>query len=1020
MKKRTAVRLLSALLSLALMMAGIVSASAEAESASSAETAVWQELFARKDYSEALPLVRKAADSGDPEAMAALAYMMIFEEGTEKDTAGGYELARRAVEAEGGAQNDLAMLLLGFCYDVGDPVETDYAAAMEWYQKAAALGNGEAMARIGRIYMYGRGTAVEEETGLDWYRRAVENNGPTAYLYRGYAYSDGLGVEKNLHTALENYLKAFEEGNRNTRKNAARNIAILYLSSEWDQADDAGAEEWAEKAMEEGDADVWYYLGKAALSGEDESSCEKAKAIYDKGIASGSLLSLYGKGLMYVYGQGVEIDYAKAKEFFEQAIAEGCADAYDGLADLYLYGRGVPQDNETAIACAQRVLENKDSSFTLSAMQTIAFAYTNMQEYEKSMEWLKRAAETENSGIPYENIGRRYYLGIGVKKNYEEALYWFNKAAERRITGWLGKCYLYGHGVEKDYGKAMELFLQNLESDVVIAGTNANPAIWYIGYMYREGLGVTQDYAAALEWFEKGAGGGDPYCMTSAADLYRDGKGTEKNMDKAFELYEQAARKDSATAYEDLGELYRTGKEVPQDFQKAIAYYEKGAALGSSYCYGQIGWIYAYGMNPADYAKAIEYYEKGAELDYAYCLERLGSFYANGTGVAADPEKAAAYYYRAVEKAGEQDDPRRQGYALDGLRNLKRTVDKVTVREKKVSLLVGASPEQAQVQLSCTVAPENALWKDVIWISSDEEIATVDENGVVTAVAPGKAVISAATTQPQPRAKPAQVSVTVGQAVTGIELDSSAVTIPVKKKTAVRANVTPAEASVTKLSWSSENEGIAAVNGSGQITGKSAGTTTVTAEATDGSGVSASVQVTVVQPVKKIGLDEKNVILAPGTFWQMSFRALPEDATDQTVLWNSDTETVAAVDESGRITAVGAGSCTVTGTAADGSKAQAQIRVTVKEFDVVLSGREGVSEPAALFDGLLTVTGFRISGDFDESKVKFKNGCAALENGTLIPRKAGEDSVTVSFRADGKTVKRTFSLYVAQDAAAAQ
>ena len=57
---------------------------------------------------------------------------------------------------------------------------------------------------------------------------------------------------------------------------------------------------------------------------------------------------------------------------------------------------------------------------------------------------------------------------------------------------------------------------------------------------------------------------------------------------------------------------------------------------------------------------------------------------------------------------------------------------------------------------------------------------------------------------------------------------------------------------------------------------------------------------------------------------------------------------------------------------------------------------------------------------FDESKVKFKNGCAALENGTLIPRKAGEDSVTVSFRADGKTVKRTFSLYVAQDAAAAQ
>ena len=64
------------------------------------------------------------------------------------------------------------------------------------------------------------------------------------------------------------------------------------------------------------------------------------------------------------------------------------------------------------------------------------------------------------------------------------------------------------------------------------------------------------------------------------------------------------------------------------------------------------------------------------------------------------------------------------------------------------------------------------------------------------------------------------------------------------------------------------------------------------------------------------------------------------------------------------------------------------------------------------------VSGGRMTGDFDPEKVKFRNGCAALENGILVPLKAGEDTVTVSYTADGKQKQGNFTLYVPQDAAA--
>lgn len=147
----------------------------------------------------------------------------------------------------------------------------------------------------------------------------------------------------------------------------------------------------------------------------------------------------------------------------------------------------------------------------------------------------------------------------------------------------------------------------------------------------------------------------------------------------------------------------------------------------------------------------------------------------------------------------------------------------------------------------------------------------------------------------------------------------------------MKTTVSPAEAANKKLEWTSENEAIATVKANGQIAGKGTGTTTVTAKATDGSGVIASIQVTVIQPVSKITLKEKSVSLTLNTDWQLTYQVLPEEATDKTILWTSDNEAVAVVNESGVISAVGIGKCNITGTANDGSGTKVKIKVSVKE-----------------------------------------------------------------------------------------
>ena len=127
-----------------------------------------------KDFTNALPLLQKAADAGNP----------------------------------------VAMKNLGWLYRDGLGVAQDYDKAREWYQKAADAGNAFAMNNLGWLYQHGYGVAQDYGKAREWYQKAADAGYPVAMNKLGYLYERGWGIDQDYARAREWYQKAADAGNK--------------------------------------------------------------------------------------------------------------------------------------------------------------------------------------------------------------------------------------------------------------------------------------------------------------------------------------------------------------------------------------------------------------------------------------------------------------------------------------------------------------------------------------------------------------------------------------------------------------------------------------------------------------------------------------------------------------------------------------------------------------------------------------------------------------------------------------
>lgn len=171
-----------------------------------------------------------------------------------------------------------------------------------------------------------------------------------------------------------------------------------------------------------------------------------------------------------------------------------------------------------------------------------------------------------------------------------------------------------------------------------------------------------------------------------------------------------------------------------------------------------------------------------------------------------------------------------------------------------------------------------------------------------------------------------------------LELNKSTLDLNVGGNDTLIATVSPENVTNKAVKWTTSNESIVTVDENGKVTAIKAGTATITATTQDGSNLSKSCNVTVIEPtgsedklatsltLNKTSLEvdvDKTALITP--------TVKPDDATNKTVKWVSSDPSIAIVYSNGKVKGVKPGKVTITATTQDGSNLSATCEVTVRE-----------------------------------------------------------------------------------------
>ena len=307
---------------------------------------------------------------------------------------------------------------------------------------------------------------------------------------------------------------------------------------------------------------------------------------------------------------------------------------------------------------------------------------------------------------------------------------------------------------------------------------------------------------------------------------------------------------------------------------------------------------------------------------------------------------------------------------------------KVTLSATKPSLGVGET-------LKLTATLDSGSAATLSWSSNKTSVATVDDNGIITAQKAGSATITAKTYN----GKKATATVTVKKAPTSINLSVTSVTLGSGDSVEVKATLSSGSASA--ITYESTNAKIATVSGGRIVAGPATGTATITARTFN--GLTATCQVTVKPAPKKISIGDN---LTLGVKQSVTLAPTMDSGARATITYSTSDKKIATVSDAGKITAVKAGTATITATTHNGVKASITVtvvnapsKVTLSAKSATLSVGETLSLTAAVPSG--SVSPFTWSSS--------KTSVVTVDaNGVITAKKKGTATITVKTY-NGKT-----------------
>ena len=249
---------------------------------------------------------------------------------------------------------------------------------------------------------------------------------------------------------------------------------------------------------------------------------------------------------------------------------------------------------------------------------------------------------------------------------------------------------------------------------------------------------------------------------------------------------------------------------------------------------------------------------------------------------------------------------------------------------------------------------------------------------------------------------------------TSASLDQTALTLNKGASGQLTLTVTP-EDFTDEVVWKSSDTAVVTVSDTGLV--KAVGVGTATIKVSVGKA-SASCKVTVLQPVTSISLNRSSLTMEAMDTFQLQASVYPSNAADRRIRWTSSDSSVAAVDESGLVTALKKGTATITSAAMDGSGVMRNCTVTVSNTAYICTSPERMESQHNYPDGCTDIWLYTNSGaqklyvTFDE-RTYMEDGFDYLYiydgNGQQNGKYTGTELAGATITVPGNTVKLQMS-----------
>ena len=250
---------------------------------------------------------------------------------------------------------------------------------------------------------------------------------------------------------------------------------------------------------------------------------------------------------------------------------------------------------------------------------------------------------------------------------------------------------------------------------------------------------------------------------------------------------------------------------------------------------------------------------------------------------------------------------------------------------------------------------------EIVYSSGKDAVATISRDGLLTAVSKGRTEITASLMRNGKRVGQAKATVNVLRAVNKVtlnttklsvydpddpavagllkeETDHQVLVIPAGGTALLAATCTPEDASERKVTFTTNDAGVAKVQGT-SLKAIQRGECDLVVASVQNPEITETLRVLVIQPVKNITINAGNRKVAAGSTLQLTAICQPDNASIQNVTWASKTPNIATVDENGTVTGLKKGTANITATAADGSNAVGTVMLTVTQSVTAISMR---------------------------------------------------------------------------------